>query len=166
LAKLCEFLPFVVVVRDRHVLSVKNVDPVPHITQGYELEGSRDPVIFNLPLMEHDVQTAVIRYSSGRRVFWMQCGIHPYMQTWGYSIRNPYYRITGPDGEFRIGDVPPGEYTIVAWHPMMRIVEEPISVPPGGSVRVDLRFDGEELRHLKVPSEYEGRSIASERKRE
>ena len=166
LSKLCEFLPFLVVVRDNHVLSVKNVDPVPHITQGYEMEGSRDPVIFNLPLMEHDIQTSVIEHSGDRRIFWMQCGIHPYMQTWGYSIRNPYYQITGSDGSFRIEDVPAGEYKIIAWHPLMKIVEKQITVTQGGAVNVNLRFDGDELRHLKGPSEYEGRSISSGEKKE
>lgn len=154
LTKLCEFLPFVTVVQDRGTLSVKNEDPVPHITQGYELEGSRDPVIFNLPLMEHDIQTAKVIHSADRRIFWMQCGIHPYMQTWGYTIRNPYYEVTGPDGSFRIADVPPGKYKLIAWHPYMTVREKVIVVSPEKETKIDLPFDGEELRHFLSKNAY------------
>jgi hypothetical protein len=41
---------------------------------------------------------------------------------WIVVPRHPYYAITDSDGHFRLDDVPPGEYTLVAWH-------EPVAAP-------------------------------------
>lgn len=30
---------------------------------------------------------------------------------------NPYYDMTKEEGQFEISDIPPGEYTLAAWHP-------------------------------------------------
>ena len=35
---------------------------------------------------------------------------------WVVVPRHPYYAITDSEGRFRLDDVPPGEYTLVAWH--------------------------------------------------
>ncbi len=35
---------------------------------------------------------------------------------WVVVPRHPYYAITDAEGRFRMDDVPPGEYTLVAWH--------------------------------------------------
>jgi hypothetical protein len=35
---------------------------------------------------------------------------------WVVVPRHPYYAITDRTGRFRLDDVPPGEYTLVAWH--------------------------------------------------
>jgi hypothetical protein len=46
--------------------------------------------------------------------------VHPYMQSWGYAIDNPYYAVTDFTGSFVIGDLPAGTYHVKAWHPNLR----------------------------------------------
>ena len=58
-----------------------------------------------------------IHMTKGRRMFVMQCGFHAYMESWGLAVDNPYYALTGDGGTFTLTDVPPGEYTLMAWHP-------------------------------------------------
>jgi hypothetical protein len=36
---------------------------------------------------------------------------------WAVVPPHPYYAVTGPDGGFRLGEVPPGRYRLVVWHP-------------------------------------------------
>ena len=45
----------------------------------------------------------------------INCDIHNWMQAWIYVLRHPYYALTTSDGSFRMTDVPPGEYELVAW---------------------------------------------------
>jgi hypothetical protein len=41
------------------------------------------------------------------------------MSAWIYTADHPYVAVTGPDGLFDIGDVPPGSYELVTWHPLL-----------------------------------------------
>jgi hypothetical protein len=55
----------------------------------------------------------VVELRSGVGFFWMR----------GYLIvsDHPYVAITGRDGGFRLGAVPPGEYELVVSHPSWRV---------------------------------------------
>jgi hypothetical protein len=85
--------------------------------------------------------TDIVQLVKGRKVFTMQCGMHPYMQSWGYAIDNPYYAVTGPTGSFIIGDLPAGTYHVKAWHPILGVQERDITVKPNGIATLDWRFE-------------------------
>ncbi len=38
------------------------------------------------------------------------------MQGYFAVLRTPYFAVTGDDGSFVLPDLPPGRYTITAWH--------------------------------------------------
>jgi hypothetical protein len=156
-ARDCKFLPFMTVVRDGHAVEVVNMDPVMHDIQAYETSailGAR--VLFNQPLPmnvhhkrgdlhathEHQPGKSLlgpIYLSKGRRVFLMQCGFHPYMESWALAIASPYYAITDGAGGFTITDVPPGTYRLVVWHPQAGPeVERWVTVEPDGRIEVTL----------------------------
>jgi hypothetical protein len=85
--------------------------------------------------------TQPIHMTKGRRIFVMQCGFHAYMESWGMAIDNPYYAVTAKDGTFSIPDVPPGEYTLVAWHPQVQTMQERKIVVKGkGTVAASFEF--------------------------
>ncbi|MEP6716458.1 MAG: carboxypeptidase regulatory-like domain-containing protein [Terriglobia bacterium] len=44
------------------------------------------------------------------------CHLHPWMRMFVHVLANPYYAVTGTDGTFTIKGLPPGEYTVEAWH--------------------------------------------------
>lgn len=131
----CIFSPAVMAVRDRDDIAVVNMDPVVHDVQVYEVSPSGSDVIFHRPLRLNPYHPKVgpqthehlpgeplvdtIRLSKNRRIFLIECGFHAYMQSWGVAVENPYYAITDEEGTFTLPDVPPGVYTLVAWHPGM-----------------------------------------------
>jgi hypothetical protein len=159
-AKDCRFLPFVNVVRDRDKVSVVNMDPVMHDIQAYETSELGPRVLFNIPLpmnplhpttagvdaeyhkhMPGTPMTQQIHMTKGRRIFVMQCGFHAYMETWGVAVDNPYYARSDESGQFTIGDIPPGTYKLVVWHPEERsVVEREVTVPPKGTVTADFEI--------------------------
>jgi len=158
-ARDCRFLPFVTIVRDQSDVVIMNMDPVMHDIQAYETSHLGPRVLFNTPLPmnphhkrnvgadthEHlagQPVTEQIRMTKGRKFFVMQCGFHAYMESWGLSVDHPYYQLTDHDGRFSLTDVPPGEYTLMAWHPGVgAMLEKKVTVPAKGTAQVDYVFD-------------------------
>jgi len=140
-ANVCQFLPFVTVVSDKRELTVTNRDPVSHDIQGYAYDQAGVDIVLHRPSLKATGTTDVVNLVKGRKVFTMQCGMHPYMQNWGYAIDNPYYAVTNQEGAFVIGDLPAGTYRIKAWHPALGVQEQEVTVQPNGTAMLDFRFE-------------------------
>ncbi len=157
-ARDCRFLPFVNVVRDQQPVIVVNMDPVMHDIQAYETSHLGPRVLFNTPLPmnphhrrdvgadshEHlagEPMQQIIRLTKDRKIFVMQCGFHAYMESWGMAVENPYYAVTAEDGTFTLTEVPPGDYTMVAWHPQVgAMLERKVTVSAKQTVTAALQF--------------------------
>jgi hypothetical protein len=160
-AKDCLFLPFTTVVRDDQSVTVVNMDPVMHDIQAYETSHLGARVLFNVPLpmnpnhprnfkdrsdaalyhrhMAGAPMKELVKLSKGRRIFVMQCGFHAYMESWGVAVMNPYFAKTDEQGQFTIGDVPPGAYKLVVWHPYIRTVnEQTVTIAPKGTTEANI----------------------------
>jgi plastocyanin len=48
------------------------------------------------------------------------CNTHPEMDGYVLALETPYFAVTGPDGGYRINEVPDGDYTVVVWHERLR----------------------------------------------
>ncbi|HEX6133326.1 MAG TPA: carboxypeptidase regulatory-like domain-containing protein [Longimicrobiales bacterium] len=46
----------------------------------------------------------------------LRCDVHGWMEAYVGVVDHPYFAVTGEDGSFRIENLPPGDYTIEAWH--------------------------------------------------
>jgi hypothetical protein len=140
-ANVCQFLPFVTVVSDKRELTVTNRDPVSHDIQGYAYDQAGVDIVLHRPSLKATGTTDTVNLVKGRKVFTMQCGMHPYMQNWGYAIDNPYYAVTEQEGAFVIGDLPAGTYRIKAWHPALGVQERDVTVQPNGTISLDFTFE-------------------------
>lgn len=47
---------------------------------------------------------------------------HPWIHGSVHSFAHPYFAVTDAEGRFRIAGVPPGQYTVRAWHEGVRVV--------------------------------------------
>jgi plastocyanin len=69
------------------------------------------------------------------RVF---CEIHSHMSAFILVFSHRYFAVTGPDGRYQIGRVPPGRYTLNAWNEGSVRESRPVVVPEdGGAVEAD-----------------------------
>jgi plastocyanin len=71
----------------------------------------------------------------------VECDAHSWMKAWVYVADSPYYAMTGKDGRFVIRDLPPGSYTLAAWHDYAGAGEMSFTVAPGATVPVTLTLD-------------------------
>ena len=45
-----------------------------------------------------------------------KCDVHGWMNAYVGVLDHPYFAVTKPDGSFSIPNLPPGSYTLAAWH--------------------------------------------------
>ena len=141
-ANVCQFIPFVSVMRENHPLIVKNLDPVSHDLQFYERDQEHVFIMFHRPALTKSGTSDIIHFTGNRRSVIMQCGFHPYMQGHGLAVDNPYYAITVLEGTFEIKDVPAGRYRIKAGIRLWREkVQEEITVASSGTASLKFSFE-------------------------
>jgi hypothetical protein len=46
----------------------------------------------------------------------VKCNIHPWMHSSFAVLKNSHYAVSGGDGGFTLPNLPPGKYTVTAWH--------------------------------------------------
>ena len=68
------------------------------------------------------------------RVF---CDIHSHMNAYVLVFNHPFFAMTDGSGRYRIENVPPGTYGVIAWNEGTSSETRPITVPDGGIAELD-----------------------------
>ena len=140
-ANICQFIPFVSVMRENHPLTVKNLDQVSHDLQFYERDQEHVFIMFHRPALTKSGTSDTIHFTGNRRSVIMQCGMHAFMQGHGLAVENPYYAITGFEGAFTIKDLPAGTYRIKAWHPTLGEKVQDVTVAANDTTSLGFNFE-------------------------
>ncbi len=72
----------------------------------------------------------------------VKCNVHPWMKAYIGVVSHPYFSVTGDDGSFNLNDLPPGDYTIEAWHEKFGTQEQKLTVEPNGASEIEFVFQG------------------------
>ena len=143
LSENCKFFPDVNVIRQGETFKVDNVDAVMHNSQVYQKE--RGKILLNIPIPAEEVSEGKITFKKNFKIMQMICGMHEFMQTWGYRVQNPYYFQTEIDGNYKIDNIPPGEYKVTAWHYLMKRHSRKIKIAAGQTINIDFEFNANKV---------------------
>lgn len=120
----CMFVPSVQVLPVGWTLNLTSSDPILHNTHGFWEDGT---TAFNLAV---PIQGMVLTWKpakAGRLKIRCDAG-HTWMGAAIVVTQTPFGAVTKEDGVFSFKDVPPGQYTIEAWHPMFGAKTQKITV--------------------------------------
>jgi hypothetical protein len=70
----------------------------------------------------------------------VKCNVHPWMKAYIAVVGSPYFQVTGKDGSFSLANVPPGTYTVSAWHESFGSSEQSVTIGPKESKAVTITF--------------------------
>ncbi|HEX5035569.1 MAG TPA: carboxypeptidase regulatory-like domain-containing protein [bacterium] len=131
----CLYAPRVVGLRVGQTLVVKNGDPTPHnvhalpkFSESFNVAMGGNAADIRKTFDEPEVMVPV------------RCDIHPWMRAYVGVLRHPVFAVTGPDGAFVLKGIPPGHYTLEAWHERLGTRSLPVTVESGQTVSKMLNF--------------------------
>lgn len=141
--KNCNFGPFTGVVSADQPVKFENQDPIKHTLHTYVLKGKNANILRTLNTrslaahseIEQTFQPEKLKHG---RVVAMTCDRHDFMENWMYVVDHPYFAISDEKGNFSIDQVPPGQYELIAWHPVLGTKRQEVLVDSNG--RLDLNF--------------------------
>ena len=70
----------------------------------------------------------------------VKCNVHPWMKGYVAVFKHPFFAVTGKDGSFALNNLPPGTYTIQAWHEKLGTTTQTITIGANESKNIDFVF--------------------------
>ena len=74
--------------------------------------------------------------------FKVKCDVHGWMKSYMAVMPHPFYAVSAMNGAYTIPNLPPGTYTIVAWHERYPQQEQQVTVGPKESKTLNFTFKG------------------------
>jgi len=134
----CQYHPHAIMLQVGQPLQIKNSDATLHNIHAL-------PVI-NSPFNEGQPVQGMVSTKKLDKAeitpFRIKCDVHGWMKAFMAVMPNPFYSVSADNGSFTISGLPPGSYTIVAWHEKYGQQEQPITVAPKESKTVAFTFKG------------------------
>jgi plastocyanin len=132
----CMYHPHVLGMMAGQELEFKNSDALLHNVHGLPKENRE----FNIG-MPASLTEKSVTLNRPEPLFTVKCDVHPWMNAYVAVMSHPFWDVTEPDGQFTIGDLPAGTYTVEAWHEKLGTRTAEVTVADGESATVDFSFE-------------------------
>jgi hypothetical protein len=134
----CKYYPHVQAVVVNQPIEIKNSDDTLHnihamptvnsaFNEGQPVKGMVSTKKFDKPEMTP---------------FRIKCDVHGWMKSYMAVLPHPYFGVSHENGSFTIANLPPGTYTLVAWHEKYGQQEQQITVAAKEQKPVTFTFKG------------------------
>lgn len=130
----CRFVPHAAALTVGSAIETTSGDPVLHTVHFY------GPLEKNLALPFPGARRTFVAERPG--LYSVRCDVHGWMRA---SIRvdpHPFHAVSDAAGSFRIEGVPPGEYTLEAWHERLGTLRRRVRVEAGKTTSVEADYTG------------------------
>jgi plastocyanin len=129
----CVYVPHVVGIQVGQPLEIRNSDATLHnvhaqpaanqeFNEGYPLKGISHT---------HTFSTAEVMIP-------FKCDVHGWMRAWVGAVNHPFHAVSAGDGSFSLKGLPPGTYTVEAWHETLGTQTQSVTI--GASESKDITF--------------------------
>ncbi len=131
----CRYTPHVFAVRVNQPVEIVNSDPTLHnihatpkanqeFNNGQPIQGMK---------MTHTFKAKEVMVP-------FKCDVHGWMNAYVAVMDHPYFAVTGADGTFSLASLPPGTYTIEAWHEKLGTATQSVTVGAKETKEVSVSF--------------------------
>jgi len=134
----CHYRPHVIGIMTGQKLSITNSDPTQH---------NIHPTPKNNPewnqTQPNGAPPIEKTFARAEVLIPVKCNQHPWMKSYIGVLKHPFFAVSAEDGSFTIKGVPPGTYTVAAWHEGGATGTEKtmqVTVAANGSAKADFAF--------------------------
>ena len=153
----CQFKQHIFPFVRSQVMAMVNYDPFVHNPHFFN---AKHASLLNVPMpvpgqeIDHKFLQTPLKNEKG--VMRLQCDVHNNMNAYWAGFNHPYFAVTDADGNFEISGVPPGKYTLVAWHEGYKVIireaagrpiydrphirQQEIEIKPNETIKVGFEF--------------------------
>jgi hypothetical protein len=142
----CHYVPHVLGVQVNQPFNVVNSDPTAHnvnvdAKQNEKFNQGQSP----------GAAPIVKQFKRAETVIPVKCNQHPWMRAYVGVLSHPFFAVSDASGKFEIKGVPPGTYTLVAWHEKYPAgITQTVTVGPSAAATSDFSFSAEQLKAENV----------------
>jgi len=131
----CLYRPHVLAMRVNQPLEVVNDDPTVHNIHPLPAN-NREWNRAELPGVKVDES-----FAREEVAIPVKCNVHPWMRGYVAVFKHPFFVVTGKDGSFDLSNLPPGSYTITAWHEKLGTAAQKVTVTGNETKSIDFTFE-------------------------
>src|SRR3954471_7595265 len=131
----CHYIPHVLGVRVAQPLEIVNSDSTMHNVHGMP-ETNRE---FNFGQPVPGMKQSVT-FTAPEVMIPFKCDVHAWMNAYIGVVNHPYFAVTGSGGKFELKTIPPGTYTIEAWHEKLGRQQQSVTLGEKDSKDITFTF--------------------------
>ena len=133
----CQYIPHVLVLHTNQELRVTNSDQATHNIHpqakvNRESNSSQAPGA--APIIEKYAREEFIS---------VKCNVHPWMHGYFAVLKTNHYDVSKGGGDFKLPNLPPGKYTITAWHEEYGTQTADVTITGNETKNVNFTFKAE-----------------------
>jgi plastocyanin len=134
----CQYIPHVSAVQVGQPVTIKNSDATLHNVHAMPTVNSS----FNEGQPVQNMEAVKKFDKVEMKPFRIKCDVHGWMNSYMAVLPHPYHGVSGANGSFNIANLPPGTYTLVAWHEKLGEQEQQVTVGAKEQKQVTFTFKG------------------------
>jgi len=131
----CQYKPHVLGLQVGQTLQIRNSDAILHNVHG---EGAVNRAFDIGQPIKGITNTHV--FTTREVMVPVKCNVHAWMNAFIGVVEHPYFAVSDSSGRFSIPQLPPGTYTLEAWHERLGLQAQQITVGPKEAKAVAFTF--------------------------
>jgi plastocyanin len=130
----CQYVPHVLIFPAGSTVKINNDDGILHNIHTYSTKNP--PFNMAQPKFKKTMETKFDQ----PEVVKVTCDAHGWMSGWFVVADNPYYAKTDASGNFKLTDVPAGDYEVKVWHETLGEKTQKVTVSAGGEAKANFEL--------------------------